>query len=85
MTSRASRGLRALAVAGAVVALVSGCGAPPTPAPPIPAPRTAALTAPDVDSWLDGLVPAALEKSGIAGAAVSVVRDGQVLTARGYG
>jgi CubicO group peptidase (beta-lactamase class C family) len=38
-----------------------------------------------VDAWLDGLVPAALERSGIAGAAVTVVHDGQVLTARGYG
>jgi CubicO group peptidase (beta-lactamase class C family) len=91
MTSKASRGVRArlaaLAAAGAVVALVSGCSAPAatTPAPPIPAPGTAELTAPDVDVWLDGLVPAALERSGIAGAAVSVVHDGQVLTARGYG
>src|SRR5690606_9419985 len=33
----------------------------------------------------DGLVPAALERSGIPGAAVAVVHDGQVLTARGYG
>lgn len=92
MTSKAPRGIRArlvaaLAAAGAAVALASGCSAPATttPAPPIPAPGTADLTAPDVDAWLDGLVPAALEKSGIAGAAVTVVHDGQVLTARGYG
>jgi CubicO group peptidase (beta-lactamase class C family) len=86
-----TRGIRAriaaLAAAGAIAALVGGCGAPAvaTPAPPIPAPRTADLTAPDVDAWLDGLVPAALERSGIAGAAVTVVHDGAVLTSRGYG
>jgi CubicO group peptidase (beta-lactamase class C family) len=90
MTSKASRGIRArlaALAAGAVVALVSGCSASAgtTPAPPIPAPGTAELTGSDVDAWLDGMVPAALERSGIAGAAVAVVRDGQVLTARGYG
>jgi CubicO group peptidase (beta-lactamase class C family) len=79
--------LTALAAAGALAALVSGCGAPAaaTPAPPIPAPSTADLTGPDVDAWLDGLVPAALERSGIAGAAVTVVHNGEVLTSRGYG
>jgi CubicO group peptidase (beta-lactamase class C family) len=79
--------LTALAAAGALAVLVSGCGAPAsaTPAPPIPAPSTADLTGPDVDAWLDGLVPAALERSGIAGAAVTVVHDGDVLTSRGYG
>jgi CubicO group peptidase (beta-lactamase class C family) len=39
----------------------------------------------DVDAWLDGLLPAALERSRIAGATVSVVHDGALLTARGYG
>jgi CubicO group peptidase (beta-lactamase class C family) len=79
--------LTALAAAGALAVLVSGCGAPApaTPAPPIPAPSTANLTGPDVDAWLDGLVPAALERSGIAGAAVTVVHNGEVLTSRGYG
>jgi CubicO group peptidase (beta-lactamase class C family) len=91
MTSKASRGIRArlaaLVAACAVVALASGCGSPPTTtaAEPTPTPRAAELTGRDVDAWLDGLVPAALERSGIAGAAVAVVRDGKVLTARGYG
>jgi CubicO group peptidase (beta-lactamase class C family) len=44
-----------------------------------------ALTAPDVDAWLDGLLPAALERSGIAGAAVTAVHIGHGLTSRGYG
>jgi CubicO group peptidase (beta-lactamase class C family) len=87
MTSKASRVLAAFAAACAVGVLTTGCGAAATtaPAPDVPAPRTAELTAADVGTWLDGLVPAALERSGIPGAAVAVVHDGQVLTARGYG
>ncbi|WP_017592840.1 serine hydrolase domain-containing protein [Nocardiopsis potens] len=81
--------LRALGAAGAVLALVGGCGTamPGTsPAPPVPAPGgTAEPTEEDVGAWLDGLLPASLEAAGIAGAAVAVVRDGEILTARGYG
>lgn len=73
----------------AVLVAVSGCaaggdGAAGT-APPAAAPPRAELTRADVDSWLDGLVPAALDRSGIAGGVVSVVQDGRLLTARGYG
>ncbi|BBE33533.1 serine hydrolase domain-containing protein [Sphingosinicella microcystinivorans] len=39
----------------------------------------------DVDAWLDGLMPYALSRGAIAGAVVVVVKDGQVLTERGYG
>ncbi len=39
----------------------------------------------DLDAWLDGLVPAALARGGLSGAVVSVVKDGRLLTARGYG
>lgn len=79
-----------LALAGAVLALaVAGCagaGATALPAPPIPQPATpASLTKEDVDGWLDGLLPTALTQSGIAGATVSVVHDGKLVTARGYG
>ncbi len=81
--------IAALAAAGAIAVLVSGCGAAAaetTPAPPVPNPDTsAALSEGDVNAWLDGLVPAALEETGIAGASVSVVHDGELLTARGYG
>jgi CubicO group peptidase (beta-lactamase class C family) len=45
----------------------------------------AALTKPDVDGWLDGLMPYALSRGDIAGAVVIVVKDGQVLTERGFG
>ena len=43
------------------------------------------LTKADLDSWLDGFMPYALRKGDIAGAVVTVVKDGEVLSARGYG
>jgi CubicO group peptidase (beta-lactamase class C family) len=45
----------------------------------------APLTKSDVDGWLDGLMPYALSRGDIAGAVVTVVKDGQVLTERGFG
>ncbi len=43
------------------------------------------LTAADVDAWLDGYLPFALAQADIAGAVVVVIKDGQVLTQRGFG
>jgi CubicO group peptidase (beta-lactamase class C family) len=43
------------------------------------------LTAADVNAWLDGYLPNALRTGDIAGAVVAVVKDGQILTERGYG
>jgi CubicO group peptidase (beta-lactamase class C family) len=43
------------------------------------------LTADDVNAWLDGFMPYSLGKGDIPGAVVVVVKDGQVLTERGYG
>jgi CubicO group peptidase (beta-lactamase class C family) len=55
-------------------------------APPSAAGSTAtALTAQDLEAWLDGYLPYALKKGDIAGAVVAVVKDGQILTERGYG
>jgi CubicO group peptidase (beta-lactamase class C family) len=45
----------------------------------------AAVTADDVNTWLDGYLPYALHTGDIAGAVVAVVKDGQILTERGYG
>ena len=70
--------------------------APPetTAARPIAATSTTVATAPssapaltkeDVDAWLDGFLPYALSSGDIAGAVVIVVKDGQVLTEKGYG
>ncbi len=54
-------------------------GAPAAPPPGHP------LTATDLDAYLDGFVPLALERGDIAGAVVVVVKDGQVLFEKGYG
>jgi len=43
------------------------------------------LTAPDLEAFLDGLMPAQLERENIAGAVIAVVKDGKLLFAKGYG
>jgi CubicO group peptidase (beta-lactamase class C family) len=45
----------------------------------------AQLTAQDVNAWLDGYMPGALRTADIPGAVVVVVKDGKILTARGFG
>ncbi len=44
-----------------------------------------ALTRADLEAWLDGYMPYALQTGDIAGAVVVVVNDGQVLLQKGYG
>ena len=68
---------------------------PPSPNEDVPPePRVAAtqvkappheMTAADVESFLDGFLPLQLERENIGGAVVSVVKDGKVLFAKGYG
>ena len=56
------------------------------PAAPLPELTVAhELTKPDLEAFLDALIPAQLQNRDIAGAAISVVKDGQVLLAKGYG
>lgn len=43
------------------------------------------MTAADIEAFLDGIVPAQLTQNDIAGATVSVVKDGKLLFAKGYG
>ena len=50
-----------------------------------PAPRPPDLTAADLEVFLDGLVPATIQREDIAGLVIAVVKDGQVLLAKGYG
>src|SRR5262245_33505649 len=67
--------------------------APPPQTPPQtrPAPEATVaetpheMTANDVEAFLDGLLPMQLERENIAGAVVCVVKDGNVLLAKGYG
>ena len=47
--------------------------------------RSHALSREDVDAWLDGLLPYAMQSGQIAGGVVIIVKDGQVLTEKGYG
>ncbi len=82
-----------LALAGAAGALAQDLvpeAVAPTPeaegaVAPATGPTGAALTKTDVDAWLDGFVPYAIESGDIAGAVVVVVKDGEVLTQRGFG
>src|SRR5438874_1185943 len=89
----------ALAVANAIAISVTGAQGPapsplmsaPSPPPaevpmvtpqPSPAPQ---LTKADFETFLDALIPSQLRNRNIAGAVVSVVKDGQVLFQKGYG
>ncbi|HEX5692991.1 MAG TPA: serine hydrolase domain-containing protein, partial [Arenimonas sp.] len=56
--------------------------APDTSVPDDTAPR---LTRRDLEAWLDGFMPYALDRGDIAGAVVVVVKDGEVLLQKGYG
>jgi CubicO group peptidase (beta-lactamase class C family) len=68
-----------------------------TPAPAMPTPvavvattdlqgaSTHELTNQDLSTFLDGFVPLALARGDVAGGVVSVVKDGKVLFAKGYG
>lgn len=43
------------------------------------------LTYTDVSTWLDGYMPYALDRGGIVGAVIVIVKDGEILLQRGYG
>jgi CubicO group peptidase (beta-lactamase class C family) len=51
----------------------------------IEAPASPSLTRADLEAWLDGFIPYAINKGNVAGAVVVVVKDGQVLLQKGYG
>jgi CubicO group peptidase (beta-lactamase class C family) len=67
--------------------LISAPSPPPTNVPVVaPQPSPAAeLTKADFETFLDALIPSQLRNRNIAGAVVSVVKDGQVLFQKGYG
>lgn len=91
-----SQGVTSRWVSAAALVLVAVTGAPAYAAPVTAADLSrslhsqsqtapAAMTTDDVNAWLDGVVGSALDTTGIPGATVSVVANGQVLTERGYG
>src|SRR5678816_1315807 len=43
------------------------------------------MTAADLEAFLDGLVPQQIKHDDIAGVTISVVKDGKLLFAKGYG
>jgi len=89
----------ALAVANAIALSVANAQGPaPSPllSAPSPPPANVAVVAPqpgpapeltkaDFETFLDALIPSQLRNRNIAGAVVSVVKDGQVLFQKGYG
>jgi CubicO group peptidase (beta-lactamase class C family) len=60
---------------------------PATPVAAVPqAPQTEhALTAADLHTFFDGMVPYAIHRDDIAGATFAVVKDGKIIFAQGYG
>jgi len=92
---------RRYAVAAVIIALTAGAhaqGPAPSPLISLPSPPPAkvpavasqpspapAFTRQDFETFLDALIPSQLQNRDIAGAVVSVVKDGQVLFAKGYG
>ena len=72
----------------ASLSLLTACGSTSSSAslpPREPPAGEHQLTSEDVNAWLDGKLPDALKNGDIPGAVVSVVKDGQVVTTRGYG
>lgn len=59
--------------------------ASPSPSPEAARASVHEMTAADVESFLDGTVPLQLRLTDIAGATVSIVKDGKLLFAKGYG
>ena len=64
----------------------------PQPAPRAPVAKNAqtavsphAMTAEDLSTFFDGMLPYMLARGDIAGGAIVVVKDGKVLFAQGYG
>ncbi|HEX7334535.1 MAG TPA: serine hydrolase domain-containing protein [Pyrinomonadaceae bacterium] len=59
-----------------------------TSQPPVPGQAASGphqMTAADVESFLDGLVPLQIKEDDIAGVTISIVKDGKLLFAKGYG
>jgi CubicO group peptidase (beta-lactamase class C family) len=74
------------AQAPAAGAQAPAAGVPPvTSAAPVSAGGAHELTANDLASFLDGVIPYAIHRANIAGATVAVVANGRILFAKGYG
>ncbi len=72
-------------VAAAPAAAKAAVASTPPPPPPTSGQAGHLLDATDANTWFDGFLPYAMSTGDIAGAVVVVVKDGQVLTSRGFG
>src|SRR3569833_1381325 len=81
---RSQVALASLAALALVVLLVS-MRAGAAEVIPNPAMQAHTLDKVDLESWLDGFVPYALDTGDIAGGVVAVVKDGELLFTKGYG
>src|SRR5580700_6123937 len=72
-------------LAAAALLIITAFTGPAVLANPSSAEVPPQLTQSDADAWLDGFMPYTLESNDIAGATVVIVKDGQVLTQRGFG
>jgi CubicO group peptidase (beta-lactamase class C family) len=68
-----------------VLALALGLLLPGAVFADTPSPARHPLTAADLDIFLDGFMPLALERGDISGSVIVVVKDGRVLFEKGYG
>ena len=72
--------------ASSLVPVAAPASAPAVPAAvPVSATGPHDLTKADADTWLEGYLPYALRSADIPGAVVTIVKDGKILTARGFG
>ncbi len=86
MSSRLRGRAGAAILTVALLVLAGSASAQGSPgAPPAATPAPAALTPTDLSEFLDGFVPYAIRSGDIAGATVSVVANGQIIFAKGYG
>lgn len=66
-------------------AAVQAADVPGSAPAPAPAPEAHELTSADLSAFLDGYLPIEMDRGAINGVTVSVVKDGRLLFARGYG
>src|SRR5258708_20152679 len=71
--------LFSFAVAARAAAIEPAAG--PSSNPPV----AHSLERADLEPWLDGFMPYAIERGDVAGAVVAVVKNGEVIFAKGYG
>src|SRR5580698_6256343 len=81
----AALGFQVAALAAQPAAVPPSPDTPPAASSPVIAASTHALNAADLEAWLDGYFPNALNAGDVAGGVVAVVKDGQVLFEKGYG